>query len=314
MRCLTPYYLLVKAIFASLILMHMPGLDGLAQQRVQFTQYMFNGLVINPAYAGAEEALSLTLIQRKQWSKIEGSPSTQSFSGHSLFKKKQLGLGGMLINDKIGVHRNVTALASMAYHLKVGELSYLSMGLQAGVHSRKSNYGSLAGNTNVDPKLYDASVSYTAFDMGMGLYFRSPRLHVGISAPELLPESFSLNDTTSVRLSNVNFFIFSKYRVTVSDNLDVEPSILLKYLKGIPLSYDINFNLIYRKVLTLGLSYRKSESIDFMLKGQITPQLQFGYSYDYAIGEVSRLSNGSHELMLNYVFKYTQAKVISPRE
>jgi type IX secretion system PorP/SprF family membrane protein len=313
MKSQVPYSFLIKIAAAWLLVMHLS--DRLeAQQQVQFTQYMFNGLVLNPAYAGAEEALSLTFIQRKQWAKIESSPSTQSLSAHSLFRKKQLGLGGMLINDKIGVHRNVTALASMAYHLKVAELSYLSMGFQAGIHSRKSNYGSLAGNSNVDPKLYDASVSYTSFEMGMGLYFRSPRLHVGLSAPELLPESFSLNDTTSVRLSNVNFFLFSKYRITVSEHVDAEPSVLFKYLKGIPLSYDINFNLIYRKVLTLGLSYRKKESIDFMLKGQLTPQLQFGYSYDHAIGEVSRLSNGSHELMLNYIFKYTQSKVISPRQ
>jgi type IX secretion system PorP/SprF family membrane protein len=313
MKCRAPYSFVIKIAVTWLMLMHSP--DQLeAQQQVQFTQYMFNGLVLNPAYAGAEEALSLTFIQRKQWAKIESSPSTQSLSGHSLFRKKQLGLGGMLINDKIGVHRNVTALASMAYHLKVANLSYLSMGFQAGIHSRKSNYGSLAGNVSVDPKLYDASVSYSSLDMGIGLYFRSPRLHVGLSAPELLPESFSLNDTTSVRMSNVNFFLFSKYRITVSEHVDVEPSVLFKYLKGIPLSYDINFNLIYRKVLTLGLSYRKKESIDFMLKGQITAQLQFGYSYDHAIGEVSRLSNGSHELMLNYVFKYTQSKVISPRQ
>jgi type IX secretion system PorP/SprF family membrane protein len=314
MRNHVPYYLLVKAIFASLLIMHVSGQNVLAQQRVQFTQYMFNGLVLNPAYAGADEALSLTFIQRKQWAKIEGSPSTQSLSAHSLFRKKQLGLGGMLINDRIGVHRNVSAMTAAAYHLKVGQLSYLSMGLQAGIHSRKSDYASLVGNANVDPKLYDASVSYTAFDLGMGLYFRSPRLHVGLSAPELLPESFSLNDTSTIRLNNVNFFLFSKYRITVNENIDVEPSVLLKYLKGIPLSYDINFNLIYKKVLTLGLSYRKSESVDFMLKGQISPQLQFGYSYDFAIGEVSRVSNGSHELMINYIFRYTQAKVISPRQ
>ena len=294
--------------------MPLSGSGVLAQQGVQFTQYMFNGLVINPAYAGSEEALSLTFIQRKQWAKIEGSPSTQSFSAHSLFKKKQFGLGGMLINERIGVHRNVSALASAAYHLKVGPLSYLSMGLQTGIHSRKSDYGSLVGNASVDPKLYDASVSYTAFDLGMGLYFRSPRLHLGLSAPELLPERFSLNDTTSVRLSNVNYFLFAKYKITLNENIDVEPSMLLKYLRGVPLSYDINVNLIYRKVLSLGLSYRKSESIDFMLKGQITPQLQFGYSYDFAFGEVSRVSNGSHELMVNYVFRYTQTKVISPRQ
>ena len=284
-----------------------------AQQKVQFTQYMFNGLVINPAYAGADEALSLTFIQRKQWAKIENSPSTQSLSAHTLFKKKHFGLGFTLVNDKIGVHRNLSALTNYAYHLHVGEQSYLSMGIQAGIHNRKSNYASLAGNTNMDPKLYDAAVSYTAFDFGMGLYFRSPRLHLGVSAPGLLPEQFSINDTLSIRLRDINFFFFTKYRIPVNENIDLEPSILLKYLKGIPLSYDLNVNMIFRKVLTLGLSYRKSESIDFMFKGQVTPQLQLGYSYDHPLGEVSRVSNGSHELMVNYVFRYIQTKVISPR-
>src|SRR5687768_3116538 len=161
-----------------------------AQQKVQFTQYMFNELVINPAYAGADEALSLTFIQRKQWTNIESSPSTQSLSAHSLLKKKNLGFGVTLVNDKIGVHRNLTALTNFAYHLRVAKHSYLSMGLQGGIHNRKSNYGMLAGTSNVDPKLYDAHVTYTAFDLGMGFYFRSPRLHVGLSAPEMLPERF----------------------------------------------------------------------------------------------------------------------------
>jgi type IX secretion system PorP/SprF family membrane protein len=287
--------------------------SALAQQKVQFTQYMFNGLVINPAYAGADEALSLTLIQRKQWSNVEGSPSTQSLSGHTLFKKKHIGLGMTLINDKIGIHKNLSALTSYAYHLKVGQESYLSMGVQAGLHSRKSNYASLVGIANADPKLYDAAVSYTAFDFGMGLYFRSQRLHVGISAPEMLPERFSLNDTVTVKLSNVNFFIFSKYKITLSEAFDLEPSLLIKHLNGVPLSYDLNLNAIYRKVLSVGFSYRKKESIDFMLKGQITAQLQFGYAYDYPVGTISRLSNGSHELMVNYVFRYVQDKITSPR-
>lgn len=283
------------------------------QQKVQFTQYMFNGLVINPAYAGADEALNLTFIQRKQWASIENSPSTQSLSAHTLFKKKNLGLGVTFVNDKIGVHRNLSGLTSFAYHLKTGERSYLSMGLQAGFHNRRSNYISLAGSSTVDPKLYDATVAYTAFDLGMGLYFRSPRLHVGISAPEILPERFSVNDTLAITLRTTNMFLFTKYRLTISESIDVEPSLLFKYLKGIPLSYDINMNMIFRKVLTLGMSYRKKESIDFMFKGQITPQLQIGYSYDHPIGEVSRLSNGSHELMVNYIFRYVQSKVVSPR-
>lgn len=284
-----------------------------AQQKVQFTQYMFNGMVINPAYAGADEALSLTLIQRKQWANVEGSPSTQSLSAHTLFGKKHIGLGMTLINDKIGIHKNLSALTNYAYHLRVGVKSYLSMGIQAGVHSRKSNYGTLAGTTNTDPKLYDASVSYAAFDFGMGMYYRSPRLQVGISAPEMLPERFALNDTLVVRLRNVNFFGFSKYTITASEVFDLEPSVLIKYLTGVPLSYDLNMNVIYRKVLSAGVSYRKKESVDFILKGQLTPQLQFGYAYDHPVGTISRMSNGSHEFMINYVFRYTQNKVTSPR-
>ncbi len=307
------YIVFNRSILIALALLAICNLKTVAQQKVQFTQYMFNGLVINPAYAGAEEALSLTLIQRKQWANIESSPSTQTLAAHTLFKKKHFGLGLTIINDRIGVHRNLSAMSDFAYHLRVSENSYLSMGLQAGINNRKSNYASLAGNTNVDPKLFDAAVSYTAFELGAGFYFRSPKLHIGLSAPELLPESFNINDTASVRLNNINFFLFSKYRIAVSERIDVEPSLLFKYLAGIPLSYDVNMNLIYRKVLTVGLSYRKKESIDFMLKGQFTPQLQFGYSYDHPIGEVSRVSNGSHELMINYVFRYVQSKVEPPR-
>ena len=306
------YFNCPRILIALMILVFIAVQAG-AQQKVQFTQYMFNGLVINPAYAGADEALSLTFIQRKQWANIENSPSTQTLSAHTLFKRKHLGLGFTLLHDKIGVHRNLSALTNIAYHLRVGQESFLSLGLQAGVRSRKSNYASLAISGAVDPRVNDASVSNTAFDFGMGIYYRSPRLHIGLSAPELLPEEFSINDTMAIRLNNMNLFLFSKYTIMVNEYFDLEPSLLLKYMKGIPISFDMNMNLVFRKVLSLGLSYRKNESLAFMLKGQLTPQLQFGYSYDHSVGEVSRASNGSHELMVNYVFRYVESKVVSPR-
>lgn len=284
-----------------------------AQQKVQFTQYMFNTLVINPAYAGADEALSLTFINRNQWSGVENAPTTQTLSGHTLFKKQHLGVGLTLINDKLGVHKNLSALSSFAYHLKTGKSSYLSMGLQAGVHHKRSDYGSLAGSNNNDPKLSGAILSKAFFDVGAGFYFRSPRLHIGFSAPELIPERISINDTVSVQLSDVNYFLFSRYRFTVTENFEVEPGILLKFLHGVPLSYDLNLNFIFLKVLTMGASYRKSESVDFLMKAQITPQLQLGYAYDHPVGEISRLSNGSHELMVQYLFRYMTKKVSSPR-
>jgi type IX secretion system PorP/SprF family membrane protein len=286
---------------------------GIAQQRMQFTQYMFNGVVINPAYAGADDALSLTFIQRTQWSGIEKAPSTQTFSGHTLFKKKHFGLGITLVNDKLGVHRNLNALTHYAYHIRTGPLSYLSMGIEAGIYSLKSDYASLVDPANRDPQISNPVRSQTFLDFGAGIYFRSQRFHAGLSAPEIVPQQFTINDTLSIRLSKVNFFLFSKYRLSVSDQVDLEPSTLFKYLDGVPLSYDANLNMIYREVLTLGLSYRRNESVDFILRMQINRQLRLGYSYDHPFGMVSRLSGGSHELMVNYAFRNVQKNVISPR-
>jgi type IX secretion system PorP/SprF family membrane protein len=274
---------------------------------------MFSGLVINPAYAGVDEALSLTFIHRNQWSGVENAPSTQTLSAHTLFNRKHLGLGLTMVNDKIGVHKDLSVLTNYAYHLRTGEKSVLSMGLQAGIHSTKSDYASLMGGVTHDPKLYNLVVSETFLDFGMGIYFRSPGLHIGLSAPGLIPEKISLNDTVSLQLSRTNLFLFSKYTITRNERIAYEPAVLLKYLPGLPLSFDVTINMIYRKVLVLGLAYRKRESVDFLFKAQVTPQLQLGYGYDYTIGDVSRLSNGSHELMVHYLFRYFQTKVSSPR-
>jgi type IX secretion system PorP/SprF family membrane protein len=286
---------------------------GFAQQKVQFSQYMFNTMLINPAYAGADEALSLTMLNRSQWRGVENSPVTQTLSAHTLFHKKQFGLGLTLVNDRIGIHRNLSAMSNYAYHLQVSRKSVVSFGLQAGVHSMRSDYASLATGTIYDPGILNGPVSRTFFDLGAGIYFRSPRLHAGISAPGLMPERMSFKDTLTVHLNRANYFLFARYRIVQSENIAYEPSVLLKYLHGLPVSYDVNLNLIYRKVLTLGLSYRKQESLDFLLKLQITPQLQLGYAYDHTIGNVSRISSGSHELMVQYVFRYVETKVSSPR-
>src|SRR5260221_4336461 len=299
----------------SLALLLLAGITPcFAQEKVQFTQYMFSGLVINPAYAGADEKLSLTFINRNQWSGIEGAPTTQTLSAHTLFKKKQFGVGFLLVNDQIGVHRNVNASVSYAYHIQTGDQSYLSMGLQTGVKSFRSNYASLnTGGTN-DPYLYNVVTQQMFFDFAAGIYYRSPRLHIGFSVPELIKQQFHVNDTLSVRLNNINFFLFTRYRFTINENFDFEPSVLVKYLKGVPLSLDVNLNWFYRRIITVGASYRKTESLDFLFKAQITPQLQVGYAYDYPVQTVSAFStSGSHELMVQYLFSFFKKNVTSPR-
>ncbi len=283
------------------------------QQRMQFTQYMFNGLVINPAYAGSDDALSLTFIQRSQWADVPNAPTTQTFSAHTLFGQKHIGLGLSVVSDRIGVHEDLSAQTNYAYHLKVGANARLSMGILAGFHKRTSDYASLVGTDHYDPQLLNPIISHTFVDFGAGLYFRNERLRLGFSAPELIPATYAFNDSVSIRMSKTNFFFLAAYRLRVAPSLEVEPGFLVKYLPGLPVSFDVNINFIFQEVLTAGISYRKRESLDVLLRAQATGQLQFGYAFDYPIGEVSRLSNGSHELMINYIFQYKRKRVMSPR-
>lgn len=284
-----------------------------AQQRVQYTQYMFDGSIINPAYAGADEALSMTFIYRNQWTGVEGAPQSQTMSAHTLFKDKQVGVGLIFNNDQIGVHKMMNIGSNYAYHLKLSDKKVLSFGLKAGVNNQRADYASLSAQANNDPSISNATISETYFDLGAGLYFRSERFHLGYSIPEIIPKEINLNDSTTTQLSDLNQFVFSKLMIDLSQQVSLTPSFLLKYLNGVPLSYDINLNVTYREVITTGVSYRKRESFDFILRLQVTPQFQFGYAYDYPIENVSNLSNASHEIMARYLFKFKQANVASPR-
>ncbi len=284
-----------------------------AQQNPHYTQYMFSGLVINPAYAGVDEALSAMVIDRRQWSGLEGAPTTQTLSLHTLTAKRKVGLGLLVVNDKIGIHRNLTIQGSYAYHLKVASNSFLSFGLQAGAFHIRSDYGSIQNGSAPDPKLNNAVINELFFEVGAGLYFRSKRFHWGLSAPELLPKTTSLNETESIDLKNVNLFSFLKYRMAVSPAWEVEPALLVKYANDLPLSADAAVTFIYKDILTAGVLYRWDSSLGYLLKARITTQLQFGYAYDFPMGSLNQLNNGSHELMVQYLFRYERSGIKSPR-
>jgi type IX secretion system PorP/SprF family membrane protein len=286
-----------------------------AQQIGQFTQYMFNQLVINPAYAGADEALSVTAIHRGQWSGIDGAPATQTLSGHSLFRNEYAGVGFSIIKDEIGVHRNLIINGSFAYRIKLKEETFLSLGVQMGINNKRSDYASLAGQTYIpnDPKLSSSDVSQTFLDFGTGIYFRSPRLELGLSAPKLFSGNTEFNDSISINLNKTHYFLFSRYSLPINTSLDLQPGFLIKYLPGLPVSMDLNLNLLINQVLLFGVSYRSYESINLMAQARLTPQLRFGYAYDFMVGESDLPSITTHEFMLNYLFKFTRTRIAEPR-
>jgi len=272
---------------------------------------MFNGLAINPAVAGNDKNLSITLLNRNQWISMPGAPVTQTLAAHALLGSSRAGVGILIINDKIGVHKNQHIEGSFSYRVKVAQRTFLSMGLQGGISIRQSNYSRVSGAIGYDPLAQD--VSHTAPTLGAGPYLRSPQLEIGFSAPEILPERVAINDTATITWQNAQYFLYSKYHFNLANNLVLEPSLLIKYLNEFPISYDVNISLVIKKVLATGLSYRNKESIGFLVRAKLTRQLQFGYAYDFPIGEFARSSNGSHELMIQYLFRHFSNTAVAPR-
>jgi type IX secretion system PorP/SprF family membrane protein len=287
-----------------------------AQHALQFSQYFSNQLVINPAYAGADDALSLTLVHRNQWAGVNGAPRTTTLSGHMLFKNEHTGLGINLVVDEINIHRTLSVTGIYSYRIKLNARSYLSFGLQAGYNHIRSDYTSLAASLQNpdDPHIASGNVSESAVQFGTGIYYKSPRLELGLSAPILHSTSVS-SITPSLTLPGAtpHYFLFSRYKWDLSHHVQIHPGFLLKYKPDWPLSVDLNMDALIKEVLLVGFSYRSFETLCSILQLKILPQMKFGYSYDMPLKNGLPRNFNTHEIMLNYVFHYKNYNLKNPR-
>jgi type IX secretion system PorP/SprF family membrane protein len=306
----------MKKIWFLLLLLLVCRTTVYSQQGPLMSHYMFNGLLLNPAYAGSKEYVSTTMLYRKQWAGIEGAPVTYNGSVHGLLKKKKLGLGALIQQDKIGVTKQTDFYGMLAYHLPVG-LGKLSIGLQAGL----SNFSSEVVNlTYWDPG--DKVFAYNTFsnllpNAGLGAYYYRDLFYAGISAPYLI--SYDPNESSSIETSVPVHRMTRRYYVTAGGVIETEkelkfkPSMLIRYESGAPLQYDVNLNMLINDIFWIGASYRSDESIIALFEYQISRKLRVGYSYDYTLGELGNYSSGSHELMIGYDFGFPVTKMKSPR-
>jgi len=285
---------------------------GYAQQGIQYTQYMYDASLINPAYVGAENVLTINLLHRDQWTGFEGAPQSQTLTIHSPIGRKQIGSGLIINRETIGVHTQLSAAGNFAYHANVGRESFLSFGLKAGVVNRISDFQSVQTATP-DNAANQNDFRQTNLDVGLGLLFRNKKLQIGYSIPKLLQQEYELGDSIQVDPGSLNHYVFAGYSFALTDKFDLAPSFLIKYFSGTPLSYDLNLMTSYLDVISAGISYRRNESVDFLVRFQLTPQFELGYAYDLPIGTIGEVSQASHELLLRYVFKFKYSKVVSPR-
>ena len=289
-----------------------------AQQDAMYTQYMFNTLAINPAYAGSRNVLSATALYRSQWVGVEGAPETQTISFDSPLKNKKVGLGMQVFNDRIGITKTTGAFASYAFRILMDK-GTLSFGLQAGISHYRADFTSVAlrsdGNNN--DYAFSQNVSKLIPNFGAGMFYNTDKFYIGASVPQMLNNKL-INDSVSVSNSliskqYIHAFLLAGYVFELDPMLKLRPSFLLKAVGGAPLQADINANLWFRDAFSVGISYRTKADISFLFELQATDQIRIGYAYDRSLTKLVQFNSGSHEIMLRYEFGFSKNNFTSPR-
>jgi type IX secretion system PorP/SprF family membrane protein len=272
-----------------------------AQQSIVYSQYIFNGLLINPAYAGSHVQLSATLTYRNQWVNFDGAPQTTTLGVHSTVRRDKVGLGLLMTSDKIGSYSNKGVFASYAYIIKNPFGGVLSLGVQAGFNNFKADYSALNSKSAGDP-LFNAVINEFKPNFGGGIFYYTKRMFAGFSVPVIL----KYDQLASVNLAQLTQPRYYYLHAGTTKSLDrdekfkVSPSILLRVQDGTPLSGDLNLNLIFYDQISIGSSYRSGDGIVSFVNFKLSEKFYFAYSYDWTVSEIRRYSKGSHELMLNY--------------
>jgi type IX secretion system PorP/SprF family membrane protein len=276
-------------------------------------QYVLNPLTINPAYAGRRGALNIAAFYRKQWVGIHGAPETMTLTMDSPLLDSKLGLGLIVTNDKIGVTKKTSFSTNYAFIIRTGE-GNLSLGIGAGVFITNTNWSSLSVNDPGDEYYLSNQRAFVVPDFSFGVYYSVRRYFIGISIPRLLGHKFDYNKdkyTLQFTPDKYYYLINTGYIFTLSPKLKFSPSTLITYSQGEKLLYDLNGYFILHDRLWLGGSYRNNRSVAGLLQFAINNQFKVAYTYDFDFSELRRFSNGSHEIMLRYEFRY-KVNVVNP--
>lgn len=280
-----------------------------AQQEPQFTQYMYNMFVINPAYAGSNNMLTAVAFYRAQWNNIPGAPRTISFTMDKPLANEKIGVGFTAYQDQIGPSKEFYASLSASYSIQTSENSELSFGLKAGVHNLDVNFS----DANYYTEELLENFSKFAPTIGFGAFWYGHNWYVGASVPNILETNYMDDVLYSSATQQPHYYLTAGYIFQINDNLKFKPATLLKSVAGAPLSLDISANFMFVDKLTIGTAYRLDESVAFLTTFQITDQLNLGYAFDYNVGDVAEISDFSHEFMLKYEFNFFRTRSYSPR-
>jgi type IX secretion system PorP/SprF family membrane protein len=302
----------MKKIVKTILLILIPAVVS-GQVTPVTSQYSLNPLTINPAFAGSRGALNIAALYRRQWIGVPGAPETMTLAIDAPFLDSKLGLGIIVINDKIGVTKETQFSSEYAYKIKMGK-GNLSLGLGAGLITTNTAWSDLVVvDPGDDHYLIDSRV-FVVPDFSFGVYYFSQNYFAGISVPKLLSYKFDFDKNKYAMNFDPGQYYYLFYTGCVfnlSPKLRFSPSTLLTLSPRGKLLYDINAHFIIYDRFWLGASYRDNRSIAGLLQVAINNQLKVAYTYDFDFGSLGRYSNGSHEVMIRYEFRY-KVNVVNP--
>ena len=287
------------------------GVVSYAQQDAQFTQYMYNTINVNPAYAGSRGALSIFALHRTQWVGLDGAPVTNAVSVNTPINGSNLGLGVSLINDKIGPTNENTFSADLSYTIPTSETFKLSFGVKGTANLFNLDV------TKLDPKdAGDESLqNYNKFspNIGAGIYLHSDKAYLGLSVPNFIQTNRYDDNDVRIFKEKINYYLIGGYVFDLNQDIKFKPAVITKMVEGAPLQIDVSGNFMFSEKFVVGVAYRWSAALSGMVGFQVSDGLYIGYGYDRETTNLKNYNSGSHEIFLRYEIFKNINKITSPR-
>lgn len=308
----------MKRIYIILFIMFIANATAFSQTEPMYSQYMYNMLGVNPAYAGNREATSFNFFQRNQWIGLKGAPKTTSLSIDKAAKDGKIGLGFQAYDDRLGVESATGFNAIISSRVKVSEIGVLSGGISFGLMNYRLNLNDVMNRyTPTDPSfISSAKPSQWNPSVGMGVYYNTDKLYIGLSTPSILRSRLAKyeNFVSGIqKMDDFHLFATAGYVFEVNDDVKLKPSTMIKMVSGAPIELDLNLNIWLKDLIGIGGSYRTGDAFLGMVEIQATDNLRFGYAYDMPFTPLKYFTRGSHELMLRYEFGSFKTKIKSTR-
>jgi len=296
-------------ILFALILM---GTTGYSQQDSQYTQYMYNTITINPAYAGSRGAMSIFGMYRRQWVGLDGAPTTATASINTPINESNVGLGLSFVNDQIGPATENNISVDVSYSIQASDDYTVSFGIKGTANLFSLDINKLNIQHQGDPQFQNLDMDFSP-NVGAGIYVHSDNTYFGLSVPNFLETKHYKDNSVSVTKERLHYYFIAGHVFDFSSELKFKPALLVKAVEGAPLQVDVSGNFLISDKLTLGVAYRWDAAVSALAGFQISDSWFIGYAYDAETTRLANYNSGSHEIFLRFEFFNNYNRVLTPR-